>query len=182
MDASYTGSDFTAYTIFKELDDGRIIGFGMLRQNHVDDCITDIKMYHERYRAGIIALETNADKGYLGGELEDNGFYTYEYHESMNKYVKISTYLKKHWKDIYWLAGTDTDYINMICDYNEHAEQCAAQRHKKMGAEARLLRSILALKTYRSAKNKSEREPHYQINIRSLHNRPSFCFYNQIVV
>ena len=122
MDASYTGSDFTAYTIFKELDDGRIIGFGMLRQNHVDDCITDIKMYHERYRAGIIALETNADKGYLGGELEDNGFYTYEYHESMNKYVKISTYLKKHWKDIYWLAGTDTDYINMICDYNEHAE------------------------------------------------------------
>ena len=122
VDASYNGSDYTAYTVMKELKDGRIIAFGMLRQEHVDSCIPDMKIYHERLQAGTIALETNADKGYLAEELEDNGFITYTYHESTNKYVKIATYLKKNWERIWWLAETDADYINMICDYNENAE------------------------------------------------------------
>ena len=39
----------------------------------------------------------------------------------MNKYVKISTYLRKHWKEIQWLEETDPNYINEILDYTENA-------------------------------------------------------------
>ena len=44
------------------------------------------------------------------------------YHESMNKFVKISTYLRKHWKNIVWFEETDPEYINEILDYSEFAE------------------------------------------------------------
>ena len=44
------------------------------------------------------------------------------YQEKQNKYVKISTYLRREWKNIYWLEETDRDYINQILDYTENAE------------------------------------------------------------
>lgn len=43
------------------------------------------------------------------------------YHESMNKFVKISTYLKKHWTSILFIQDTDPEYINEILDYTENA-------------------------------------------------------------
>ena len=39
----------------------------------------------------------------------------------MNKFVKISTYLKGAWQAILWLDETDPEYINEILDYNEFA-------------------------------------------------------------
>jgi hypothetical protein len=40
----------------------------------------------------------------------------------MNKYVKISTFLLKEWKNIYWLDDTDPEYIDQILGYNVHAK------------------------------------------------------------
>jgi hypothetical protein len=54
--------------------------------------------------------------------LQDKGLYVREYHETMNKYIKIATYLKKYWSEIYWIDATDKDYISMILDYTEFAE------------------------------------------------------------
>lgn len=123
IDASYGGADFTAYSIMKELQDGRIVAFGKMWQEHVDKCLPEIQVYQEFYRAGIIACETNGDKGYLASELEDDyGFYVYDYSERMNKFLKIASYLRKNWERIYWLSDTDHDYITQILDYTEHAE------------------------------------------------------------
>ena len=36
--------------------------------------------------------------------------------------MKISTYLRRGWKNIIWLEDTDPEYINEILDYNEFAE------------------------------------------------------------
>ena len=44
------------------------------------------------------------------------------YHEDMNKFIKITSYLKSVWRDVYFVAGTDQEYIDQICDYNENAE------------------------------------------------------------
>ena len=55
-------------------------------------------------------------------ELTGLGILASGYHESMNKFVKISTYLKKAWKQITWLEDTDPEYINEILDYSEFAE------------------------------------------------------------
>ena len=44
------------------------------------------------------------------------------YSESMNKFLKISTYLRRDWKKTIWLQDTDPEYINEILDYSEFAE------------------------------------------------------------
>lgn len=147
IDAAYDGEDGTAFTIFKKYEDGKIIGFGKRWDKHVDDCIEQIKMYHNRFRAGTIECEDNADKGYLRKELKGMGLPVHGYHESTNKFVKISTYLRKNWKNIIWLEETDPEYINEILDYSETAEHddspdSAASLLRKMDSKSKLNRGI----------------------------------------
>ena len=121
IDASYGGADGTAYTIVKKRDD-KFYVLGKRWNKHVDKCLGEIKALHEHYRAGSIVCERNADKGYLTKELQNNGFIADDYQEKMNKYIKISTYLRKNWANIIFLEDTDPDYINEILDYTEDAE------------------------------------------------------------
>ena len=122
IDASYGGADGTAFTILHEAEDGFIYGFGKRWNQHIDDCLQEIAFWHQKYRAGSVACEKNADKGYLARDLENMGFYVDSYTESMNKFVKISTYLRKNWHRIVWLQETDPEYIAEILDYTEFAE------------------------------------------------------------
>ena len=122
IDAAYGGEDYTAYTIFHELGDGTVIGYGKVWRKHVDECMGEIKALHEMYRAGTVACETNADKGYLEKELRKIGFFVRTYHENMNKYVKISTHLRRSWKQIRWIKDTDPEYLDQILDYTENAQ------------------------------------------------------------
>lgn len=122
VDASYGGSDFTAYTAMRELYDGTIVALGKMWQKHVDVCVPDIVDLHEKLMLGSISCETNGDKGYLAGELETLGMVVRPYSERMNKFIKISTYLRKNWDRIRWLAGTDPEYLAQILDYTEFAE------------------------------------------------------------
>ena len=122
IDASYGGTDGTAFTIVNKLNDGTIVVLGKLWQKHVDDCINEILFMMNSYRAGTVICEKNADKGYLRQELAEAGLFAKTYHERMNKYVKIATYLKGNWDNVHFLDGTDPEYVNQILDYNEHAQ------------------------------------------------------------
>ena len=145
IDAAYDGEDGTAFTVFKKRLDGTIVGFGKRWDRHVDDCINEISLHHKRLRAGTIECEDNADKGYLRKELRNNGLPVHGYHESMNKFVKISTYLRKNWKNITWLEDTDPEYINEILDYSEFSEH-----DDSPDSAASLLRKIDTKATYRN--------------------------------
>jgi len=136
IDASYAGADGTVFTVFKKLGNG-YIGFGKRWDKHVDDCLEEIAILHEMYRVGTIYCEDNADKGYLRKNMNANGLPTKGYHESMNKFVKISTYLRKAWTNIQWLEDSDPNYINEILDYNEFA-----QHDDSPDSAASLLRKI----------------------------------------
>lgn len=120
IDAAYGGEDFTAFTIARERDD-KIIVYGKLWQKHVDDCLTEILADHENLRAGTIYMERNADKGYLAKELRDK-VPVRTYQEKDNKFIKISTWLRKYWSRVYFYPGTDPEYIDQILDYTENAE------------------------------------------------------------
>lgn len=122
IDAAYGGEDGTAYTAFRKTEDGKIIGFGKRWDRHVDDCLPEIRMLHKDLMLGSISCERNADKGYLAKELAELGFLVDPYSESMNKYIKISTFLRRYWKKIFWLEDTDPEYVNEILDYSEFAE------------------------------------------------------------
>lgn len=121
IDASYGGEDGTAFTICKK-SGGKYYIYGRLWQKHVDDCLPEIIRLRKAFNAGIIYCERNADKGYLAKTLRDKGERADTYHEKTNKFVKITSYLKSEWKNAVFVAGTDAEYINQICDYTENAE------------------------------------------------------------
>ena len=122
IDAAYGGSDYTAYTVMKKHEDGTITAYGKLYNKHVSECLTDIGALQERYKAGTIYNENNGDKGFLNRELGTVGLVGKTYHETQNKYLKISSFLKKNWNKIYWLEDTDPEYLNQVLDYTEHAQ------------------------------------------------------------
>ena len=121
IDASYGGEDGTAFTICRK-SGGKYYIYGRLWQKHVDDCLPEIIRLRKAFNAGIIYSERNADKGYLAKALRDKGERADTYHEKTNKFVKITSYLKSEWKNVVFVAGTDAEYINQICDYTENAE------------------------------------------------------------
>lgn len=121
IDASYGGEDGTAFTICRK-SGGKYYIYGRLWKKHVDDCLPEIIRLRKAFNAGIIYCERNADKGYLAKALRDKGERADTYHEKTNKFVKITSYLKSEWKNVVFVAGTDAEYINQICDYTENAE------------------------------------------------------------
>lgn len=121
IDAAYGGEDYTAFTIFKKRN-GKYYLYGRLWHKHVDDCLDEICRLRAQFNAGRIYCEDNGDKGYLKKDLIRRGERAVSYHETQNKFIKITSYLKNVWNDVIFIAGTDQEYINQICDYNENAE------------------------------------------------------------
>lgn len=126
VDKAFGGDDFTALTFantFEVYDDEnnyigtKIVMFGKLWHKHIDECIDDINVYRSQLQCGTIYTENNDDKGYTANN--NDGFATY--HEHMNKHFKIMTFLYSNWKDIYFLKGTDEDFIRQIKSYEEKA-------------------------------------------------------------
>ena len=143
IDAAYGGEDSTAFSIMRKAiiehkieheatdyelaytettTEVRYYLFGKLWHKHVDDCLDEVIDYRKRFNAGKIYNENNGDKGYLGKDLKRRGERVVIYHEDMNKYEKIATYLKAIWENLYFVPGTDREYIEQICDYSEDAE------------------------------------------------------------
>lgn len=121
VDASYGGEDGTAFTIAKRQEKTLYV-FGKLYQRHVEDCMDEIIKYKDGFMGNKIWCEDNGDKGYLAKEFKKKNQRAVPYHESMNKFLKITTYLKGEWENIVFVKGTDEEYIQQILDYNENAE------------------------------------------------------------
>lgn len=121
VDAAYGGEDGTAFTVYRKKD-GKHYILGKLWHKHVEDCEDEIIQLRQKFNGGKIYCEDNGDKGYLGKDLRKRGERVVIYHEDMNKFIKITSYLKAVWKDVIFVDGTDPEYIDQICDYNENAE------------------------------------------------------------
>ena len=122
IDAAYVdNSDYTALTICRKVDNKYYV-YGRLWHKAVDNVKAEIIAERRRFNAGSFLCENNADKGLLAKMLKMDGERANTYHESENKYIKIVTFLKWVWSDIVFVDGTDKEYIQQICDYNEFAE------------------------------------------------------------
>lgn len=123
VDAAYGGSDYTAFTCGKrDWENDVIYLYGKIWHQAVDKVMDVISAEAERLMCLPIKCEKNGDKGFLADEFMKRGVYSSTYSESMNKNVKITTYLKKWWPKIIFLEGTDPEYIDQILDYTEHAD------------------------------------------------------------
>lgn len=121
IDAAYGGEDYTSFTCGKRVGD-KLYMYGRTWQKHVDTVLPACIAEAKRLMCEPILNEDNGDKGYLGKEIKRLGARPAIYHEHENKYIKISSYLRKWWPNIVWLEGTDKEYINQIMDYTEDAE------------------------------------------------------------
>ena len=121
IDAAYEGEDYTAFTICKKRG-GKYYVLGKLWRKHIDDCEDEIIAIRKMHNAGKIYCETNGDHGYLAKELRRKGERVVTYSESMNKFLKITSYLKGEWKQVVFVRGTDDEYIKQVTDYNENAD------------------------------------------------------------
>ena len=121
VDAAYYGEDWTAFTSCA-IHDGKFYVYGKCWRKHIEDVTDKIIADHNMLQAGRLHMETNADKGYAAKRFKEAGVRTATYHESQNKYEKISSILKHEWRDVIFVEGTDPKYIEQICDYNEDAE------------------------------------------------------------
>lgn len=121
VDAAYFGDDYTAFTLAQK-HDGKYYVYGRIWRKHFDDVLPAILADCKRFRIARVHMENNADKGYAAKLLLNNGMKALSYHESMNKHVKITTYLKEAWPNVVFVDGTDPLYIDQICDYTEDAE------------------------------------------------------------
>ena len=121
IDAAYGGEDYTALTCGRRQGD-TIYLYGRLWHGHVDTVLDAAIADCRRLLCAPIYCEDNGDKGYLRREIAGRGMRAAGYFERENKYMKITTYLRKWWKHIVWLKGTDQDYIDQIMDYTEDAE------------------------------------------------------------
>lgn len=121
VDSAFYGEDYTAFSIMN-YHDGKFYLFGKVWRKHIQDCYDDIKTLYDRFLCAKLWMETNADKGMVAKEVKNLGIRVATYNESMNKHIKIVTYLKAIWKDVVIVEGTDDEYLDMICDYTEDAE------------------------------------------------------------
>lgn len=121
VDSAFYGEDYTAWSIMQRHGDKYYV-YGRMRRKHVEECYDLIKEDYDRFMCSKLYNEDNADKGMVGKELRKKGMKVILYSEHMNKYIKIVTYLKKYWKNIIFVDGTDEEFINQIEDFYEDAE------------------------------------------------------------
>lgn len=122
IDSAYGGEDYTAFTAMA-YKDGHFYIYGRCWQRHIESCYADIVADYSRLTLGKCWNETNADKGMIARDLKHKyGMRMVTYHESMNKHVKISVYLKAIWESVIFVEGTDDEYISQILDYTEDAD------------------------------------------------------------
>lgn len=121
LDSAFYGEDYTAWSIMRKVD-GKYYVYGKMKRKHVEDCYSEIMADYDRFMCGRLYNENNADKGMVGRDLRKLGARVVLYTEHQNKYIKIVTYLKAIWDDIVFVEGTDKEFIEQICDYNENAE------------------------------------------------------------
>ncbi len=120
IDAGYGGEDGSAFTLGNRKG-GKYYMLGKLKQKHIDECLDSFIAVKSLYRCGSISCEDNGDKGYLAKEIQKLGHPCVKYHESTNKYIKISSFLRREWTNISWHESTDPEYLQQILDYTEDA-------------------------------------------------------------
>ena len=146
LDSAFYGEDYTAFSIMSYRD-GKFYLFGKVWRKHVQDCYSDILRLYNHFLCDKLYNEKNADKGMVGKELKRLGMRTVLYDESLNKHIKIATYLKAIWAEVVIVEGTDEEYLDMICDYTEDAE------HDDAPDSAACLARLLYKKANRSTYN-----------------------------
>jgi len=129
VDAAFDGEHFCALTIMgRRKSDGKLNAVGFAYPGNVKEWLGFIAQKIAHYGGTRLCMEENADKGYTADILKtnpivkQNHIWIDTYHESMQKELKIATYLHEVWKDIEWAMETDPEYLEQCIDWRPKME------------------------------------------------------------
>ncbi|NMC99743.1 MAG: hypothetical protein GYA62_08495 [Bacteroidales bacterium] len=123
IDPAYGGDNYTAITVLTEYKNNYYV-FGYCFQKHILDCFNEIKQLTIEYNICKIYIENNADKGLIEKELKKMlpVIPVIGYRESQNKFVKITTTIKKYEDKLYFRYNCQIEYLKQIVDYTEFSQ------------------------------------------------------------
>lgn len=122
LDCKYEGDHTNGLTFMARKKDGRIQAVGFCFHENIKDKYKFVVDKWKKYFSGTLYNEDNADKGFVAEALKRRGILVKNYHENMNKHLKIDRYLYQYWEQIDWDLDTDPEYMNQILDYIEGQE------------------------------------------------------------
>jgi hypothetical protein len=147
VDPAYEGEDSTALSIICIDMLGHAHAKGWIWFKHVVDVYANIVSYCKVNKVGTMYVETNSDKGASKKDLDKLWPAVIGRNESMNKHVKIVSYLKYNWMKIQFAYDCNPEYLNQILDYTEEADHddaadslAALIREMKIGGNSLLKR------------------------------------------
>jgi hypothetical protein len=127
LDPAYSGKNTTALTMIAKYNQSIYVR-GWVWPNDVQEVYGEIIEVLKKYKNGTLYDESNADKGYSARDLRNGTSerepwpVVIERHEKENKHIKIVSYAKQYWQDLYFATDCQADYINQILDYREGEE------------------------------------------------------------
>jgi hypothetical protein len=134
LDAAFGGDDTNALTFAAERKDGLIQVIGFSFRETIKSRLEWVAKKLAELHASRLWIETNTDKGYTADWLRtelakrrqtsgDARTRVVDYAESMNKHVKITSYVYEHWERIRFDdTMSDAEYLEQVVDYEEGAE------------------------------------------------------------
>jgi len=122
VDPAYGGGDASALSIILIDKIDKIYVRGWIWFKHIVDVYGNIIEFCKYYRVGTLFIETNSDKGASKRDLEKLWPAIIGRNESMNKHIKIISYLKHNWNKLNFAEDCNMEYLNQILDYTEEAE------------------------------------------------------------
>lgn len=127
IDAKYRGTDTCGFTIMVK-QGVKLHLTGKILFKHIMEEVETIITYLVHYNVRELFMETNGDKGLAADRiravlLERNIPCTVtDYHEKMNKHVKITGVGVPVWPYLIWDTATDPEFLDQTKDYAEGNE------------------------------------------------------------
>lgn len=128
VDAKWEGTHTMGVTFAARRLDGKIQIHGKLYTDSIVRKIGNIMEHAVKFKVRKSWVENNPDKGYTAKLLSRKPapdrppIPVKEYHETMNKHNKITSYLLEYWDELVFDPKSDEAYMAQILDYRENQE------------------------------------------------------------
>lgn len=122
LDPAYSGENHTSLAV-GGMSNGEIFATGRTWFDSVENHYNEILNFCKAHNCGTLYVEQNADKGLSARDLyRIRGGLVQTVHESENKHIRISFFVKKNWYRLKFKPGTDPEFMTFLLDYQERLE------------------------------------------------------------
>ncbi len=121
IDPAYSGTNTSSMALLYQ-DGEKIVVRGWAWRQDITELYSKLRNLLVDYNSGTVWIESNADKGLSLKDFRNIYPASSGVYESMNKHLKIVSYLKQNWNNVYFAEDCQPEFIEQIVDYVEGDE------------------------------------------------------------